>query len=282
MFQFRTFIEDCNVAAGLVSRLEEDELAHHCQDLPHGSKGVQLYDTGGESLLPITKPKANKSPRSEANLDTIVAHVTAVRGGFGVAKKRLAYWRKFLESGTLILNNGDTGNLGFRLYLDVTKNAKSIEDACRVLALCERFKNTPYHTLASRVVGTVRNHPLFRYSHHAGKGNFGVGFGIDCAPDEDLSEDFIEIGQNALLNTILSIQEHSVMPRIRILPHRAFSANRTGDPGARIWQRVICPVVEATEGVYIDYEAKYGSGLPVPTTWDKSALYDRRGYKSYT
>src|SRR5688572_3826693 len=46
------------------------------------------------SSLPIPKgkEKAYPDPRNVAELNTIVVHVTGVRGGFGVSKRRVKHW----------------------------------------------------------------------------------------------------------------------------------------------------------------------------------------------
>lgn len=262
MFAARTFIEAALVSLGINERQRQ-------QATFNGDEGYELFDAAGRPLFPITKAKAYAKPRDVRIVDLCVVHVTAVRGGFGVSKSRLKYWRARL----------DKGDLPTVLTMQLPEESTADEDAHR-LALWERLVNVPYHGFASRNGDALALHPLSRHSWHGNGGNVGIGFAVDCAPDEKLDDWMVETGRAAFSITLARLLRESNAPVIRVAPHRAFSSQRRNDTGPYVWKEIIEPVVMNTARVRIDYEVKKDGGLPVPKTWDDDALYDAKGNKA--
>lgn len=259
MFALRSLIEAAKVAAGINERQQPQT--------DFADAGFELFDANGKPLLPIVKAKAYNTPRDVRSVDLIVVHVTAVKGGFGVSKSRVLAMTKAFENGQ---------ELPAELLSQLPANVPSSLQGKR-LALWERFKNVPYHQIAARNGDAIANHPLSRHSWHGNGGNVGVGFAVDCSPDEKLDDWMVETGQKSLAILIARLQRETLKPVIRIAPHRAFSASRRNDTGANVWKSIIEPVVMHTPGVRIDYEVKKDGGLPVPKSWDGDALYDDKG-----
>lgn len=259
MFALRSLIEAAKVAAGINERQQPQT--------DFADAGFELFAPNGSPLLPIKKAKAYSQPRDVRLVDLIVVHVTAVRGGFGVQKSRVLAMTKAYENGQEL-----RAELLAQLPTDVPSSLQG-----KRLALWERFKNVPYHQIAARNGDAIANHPLSRHSWHGNGGNVGVGFAVDCAPDEKLDDWMIETGRKSLSILIARLQRETMQPVIRIAPHRAFSASRRNDTGPYVWKEVIEPVVMHTPGVRIDYEVKRDGGLPVPKSWDTDAHYDDKG-----
>lgn len=263
MFALRSFIEAAKIALGT-----------HVRQQPQtdfADAGFELFSlANGAPLLPITKAKAYKTPRDVRLVDLIVVHVTAVRGGFGVAKSAVKKFDAIVDDGM--------DDLPVELAQQLLDgDGQPLPLTPQRLALWARFKNVPYHQIAARNGDCLANHPLSRHSWHGNGGNTGVGFAVDCAPDEKLDDWMIETGRKSLSILIARLQRETMQPVIRIAPHRAFSASRRNDTGPYVWKEVIEPVVMHTPGVRIDYEVKRDGGLPVPKSWDTDAHYDDKG-----
>lgn len=178
--------------------------------------------------------------RPRTMLDALVTvHVTDVRGGFGVASKH----KDRFES-----------------------------------ALLDRYARVPYHAIASRRLGTVRNQDITRRTSHGNGGNRGVGMAVDAAHDEILSPELELSARNALILIVLDVR-HYTGEVVDIVPHRAFSSQRLRDPGPHVWR--VCQAVEDLLGSSIcrcDLDLCEASGRPVPRSWDNRSDFDDRGF----
>lgn len=232
-----------------------------------------------ELPIPAAKLKAYKTPRNLDELDLIVAHVTGVRSGFGVMKAAVQRWRKSLDAG-----------LGayplLRAQLEVAGALDDLDDLARRLATWERYRETPYHQIGSQIGDVLANRDIGQVSWHGNGdakqgGNVGVGFALDCHPAEMIGEWLVATGHaslKVLAGRVLKVSAKARRDGIRVAPHRAFSKDRGIDTDAVVWRKVILPVVERSGGLLrVDYEARWGSGRPVPNTWDDNALYDAKG-----
>lgn len=217
---------------------------------------VDFADNGFELYaLPIKKAKAYPKPPDVARVDLVVVHVTAVRGGFGVAKSAVRRWEAGIRAGFPSTPAAIVSQLrAIDLDADVGLVA-------RRLALWGRFRDVPYHGIACRNGDAISNHPLSRHSWHGDGGNVGVGWAIDCAPNEVLDEWMIETGRASLRILIDRLRRKSTMPTIRVAPHRAFSASRRNDTGPMVWREVVEPVIALYAGeVVAAYDLKKGEG----------------------
>lgn len=207
-----------------------------------------------------------------ANLLISTIHVTDVDDGYGVAKYQIDRWRRLLERGQVPVDL-------LRLVTDPTDLGGSSYE----LALLERYSRAPYHGIASRRIGSIRNHRLQLRTSHAGPGgNEGIGFAMDCGNTEILKAEFIEIGRAALgdhIDEMLAIDRAD--ERVVLVGHRSWERSRREDPGGIVWREIVEPVVDerAANGqpVVIGYSTWSGSGLPIPNTWTGRALYDAKG-----
>lgn len=202
-------------------------------------------------------------------LDTIVVHITAVRGGFGVSARRVRFWQAVLDG---------SARPPERFPVDLLRALPigRIEDQARRLALWERYRTVPYHQIAAANGDSLANHDLARYSWHAGLGNYGVGWALDCGAGERLDDWLVSTGQ-ASLGALIHRIDPTYSRTIWVVPHRAFTRGRVRDTGGEVWARVVKPVVLATPNVRIDYQLRMGTGRPVPIDWDPEALYDSKG-----
>lgn len=195
------------------------------------------------------------SSRARSTWDPLVtAHVTDVRGGFGIDRRRVAHWE--------------------RAGVPPELAAQGVDDP-RLVALLERYHRCAYHWLASRAFGglVVRNHrPGLRTSSSNG-GNRGLGFALDAATGEALPPELEAAGRLGLLGCIADAGPGDV----DVVAHRVFAAGRREDPGAAAWAAVVRPVTDASPRARIDYELREASGRPIPRTWDSNAFYDSRG-----
>lgn len=258
MHALRNAIEQAQIAVGLLDR-QVRQVAFQ----------PDAFDNTA-TPVPKGKTKAYPDPRNMSELDTIVVHVTGVRGGFGVTSKRVRELQKQLGSTT----------------------HESINRIAQRIALHERYKGTPYHQIGAANGDVVRNHPLERRSWHANAANFAVGCAFDCANNETLDLWQIDTFRKALGDLYWRVCLES--PRawadgVRIIPHRCSNADRRKDTDVTIWREVVLPLVAETPSLRIDYEFPFndgtaqavacrkGGGLPVPITWDPRALYDAKG-----
>lgn len=274
MFSIRSLQAAILVAIGLHERQTEQ--------VDFATRGFELYDVEtGAPLLPITAKKAYNTPLSPDTTDETTVHVTAVRGGFGVSKSRVQYWREEIDDAFRHTNPLLVAQL-YEAHKVPVGEILPLELAARRLATWERFKNVPYHGLGIRNGDCIANHPLSRHSWHGNAGNRGTGWALDCAPDEKLEAWMIETGRVSFEIHCARMYAWSSRVRttgLRILAHRQHSASRRQDPGAYVWREVIKPVVSALDYVDIDYWTKTSSGLQIPRSWDDAALYDDKGRK---
>lgn len=227
---------------------------------PEFAFAPEAFDIGA---LPIRKIKAHPRPRDTRELARSVVHVTAVRGGFGVRRARVEHWRK------------PSTPIPEEILRQLPPGGR--ESWARRLALWERFRDVPYHTVGLRNGDVIVNRRLSQRSYHAGKGNDGAGCAFDCAPDEDLTDFTIATFRAALrLHCKRVLEASQVRPHL-LAPHRAFTKQRRRDTSATIWREVVRPVIDTIPEVLIDYQIKRGSGRPVPNTWDDDALFDAKG-----
>lgn len=231
----------------------------------HEAANVAHYNT---TSMPIDLdlPSSLRDPQHVALL---VAHVTDVDGGFGVASAAVKRWRGLLERGKvpieLLVQLPDATDLGGSSY---------------TLALLERYSRIAYHWIGSRRVGVVHNHPLSLRTSHGDGGNVGGGWALDVGHNETLSAAARDAGLSSLDAAIEHIIEHGA-GRVIVCPHRCFSAARRGDTDRVVWQTIVRPTVDrwAASGanVVIGYNTAHGGGRPIPRSWDDRALYDDRG-----
>jgi len=184
----------------------------------------------------------------------LTVHVTAVRGGFGVADYQARRWA------------------------GKKSPVKGITDARRI-ALLERYSGVAYHDIYSREAGDVAVHPSGLRTSHGNRGNIGLGWAADCHPDDSLDAAFVAGARASLERAIAVLHGTGSGEPVIVVPHRAWSSQRLSDPGADVWRRIIRPSVTAcsSEIAVIGYNTRADSGRPVPRSWDPSALFDDRG-----
>lgn len=177
--------------------------------------------------------------RARTTVDPLVTvHVTDVKGGFGVAKK----------------------------------HAHRYEEA-----LADRYTRVAYHAIASRRLGAVRNHSLWRRTSHGNAGNRGVGWAVDCGHAEPLPPELAAAAYQSLLMLVLEVHE-ATGEVVVIVPHRVFSKSRRRDTDRAAWVVVLQVVAALGPSVCrVDYEMAQDGGLPVPRSWDPAALFDEKG-----
>lgn len=112
--------------------------------------------------LPWTKLKASSRSRDPSKLDTVVLHITAVKGGFGVTSRQITA----------------AGGADEALFL--------------------RWRDTPYHGIVGQK-HSVWNRRFSQRSYHGNAGNYGVGMAIDIGAGESPSEEIVERAQHMLL-----------------------------------------------------------------------------------
>jgi len=206
--------------------------------------------------------------RPESTVTVLTVHVTDVAGGFGVASSAVKRWRGLLAlgkvTGEILVQLPDVEDLGGSSFL---------------LALLERYSRCPYHRIASRRAGDVRNHPLSLRTSHGNAGNLGAGWALDCGHGEQLTDALVAIGRASLESAIREVV--AAGGRCVVVPHRVWSADRRVDTDARVWRSVIKSTVlrlaAAGVPVEIGYRTSAGGGRPIPRSWDDDAVYDDRG-----
>ncbi len=177
--------------------------------------------------------------RQRTTIDPLVTvHVTDVTGGFGVAAR---HKHRFAE------------------------------------ALADRYTGVAYHAIASRRIGTVRNHSIWRRTSHGNGGNRGAGWAVDCGHAEPLSPELAATAYRSLVLLVLDVHE-ATGETVVVVPHRVFSAGRRADPGPIVWG-VVRQVVDALGPSLcrVDYTMREAGGLPVPRSWDPAAAHDDKG-----
>lgn len=221
--------------------------------------------------LPIRHRKASLQERDPADIEHIVGHVVAVRGGFGVQRWGPEGWQHWAK---IIRDHDIPRAIELQLPAELLRDTEAL---ARRLALWSRFRNTPYHQLAAANGDVLDNRRLRQRSYHAGAGNDGVGFAMDCAHDEPLSTWMVATGRVGFARLVQRLRDAGNTRELRYLPHRAFTPQRRKDTHVEVHRRVIIPAVEACDGVRIDYEHCEAGGLPISTMMDPNALYDSRG-----
>jgi hypothetical protein len=252
-FGFRNLSELLQIATGRYER-------HRWRiQISFNPSGFELFD------LPIKKWKAAKELRTPDEINLIVAHITAVDGGFGVSKKRVAFWEKQL------LNIGDE-------YRDLISQIPDREDAtAQRLALWERFRGTlSYHQIGAQNGDSLANRELEHRTYHGNTGNRGAGWALDVGPKEKLTPWLIQTGQASLTHLVRRLSDAHP---ITVAPHRCFSASRREDTGGDVWRRVVLPVVQQFDHLRVDYDLAENGGRPIPRSWDPSATHDDKGRK---
>jgi len=230
--------------------------------------GFQLFS------LPIKKWKAYQSERNLNELDFIISHVSGVKGGFGVSKKRVRHWLRKLDTVDV------PPSIAKQLSLDST--LEFARDIAQRLALWERYRaGVPYHQIGAANGDNLANREL---EHKTWHGNWAeaVGWALDIGGSEDLEDWHVETGRASLATLcarILKVSSTARASGIRIAPHRAFSPKRRGDTGANVHREIIVPAAYKLDCLEIDYHMKRGKGRPIPSRWDESALYDAKGRK---
>jgi hypothetical protein len=211
-------------------------------------------------------PKKVYGPRDDSTVNLVVVHCTAVKGGFGVASSRAAYWESLLEDGTVNPH--------------LSRQLKPFERGhhARLLALWERYAALPYHWIGARAGGgqAVHNFLPSMKTIHGHAGNRGIGWALDCDHDEPLSPELIEAGRVSLTRAIQEVRSlHD--GTVFVAPHRAFSNTRLNDPGAIVWNEVVIPVLKQISYACVRLDHCEGTGLPIPNTWDPNAKFDAKG-----
>lgn len=210
-----------------------------------GPDEVETFDLVG---LPFKLKLPSR--RRAAPEPYLTVHVTAVKGGFGTSARQRA-------------------RADLPRYPD-------LEPAEAALLL--RYHDLAYHRIASRLRGgsDVRNHPPELRTSASNHGNKGMAWACDCGADEVLSERFSEAARHSLRLAIDEAHEASGRTVI-VVPHRAWSGSRRRDTAAWLWRHVVTPVVDAHPHARIGWEVRYGSGRPIPRSWDDRALFDDKG-----
>lgn len=282
-FSIRSIVEQLDVTLGRAERQEPQTTFRE--------DGFELF------ALPVVAWKMYKQPRDLDNLDFIVSHVTAVKGGFGVSGSKVKAWDKRLREGTvhdaLMIQLARAGAVGVDTTIpeagdNVTllKPRYIISDEQRAavsrrLALWERYRaGVPYHQIGAANGDNLANRELRHVTWHGSLGNFGVGWSLDVGASEVLKDWHIETGRAALRTLCKRILEVSSKARrdgIRVAPHRAFSPARFGDTGANVHREIIIPTAKEVDALSIDYTMVKGKGRPIPRSWDPDALFDDKG-----
>ena len=195
--------------------------------------------------------------RDESRVNTVVTHVTAVRGGFGPGSSRMQKWQEELDQDTV-----DPSLL--RQLKDFPP-----EDKAHLLALWERYSGLPYHWMAVPGIKSHVIHNLFPsvYSYHAGIGNkYSVGWALDCQYDEVLPDHLVEAAKVSLKRCIQEVRS-ACQGTVFVQAHRQHSSMRGNDPGPIVWSRVVVPVVEEIPYAQIRYDLSEGAGKPIPDSW---------------
>lgn len=246
-----------------LARIHEEQR----KQVEFSQEGFELWETG----LPIIKDKSYPHKRHLATeLDLVVTHVTDVKGGFGVSRKRVKHWSGLID--------GELLSAGMLEQLSRFAHTKPLDLAQRI-ALWERFHGTvPYHQIGAANGDNIANRKLEDWTWHGGRGNYGVGWALDCSPRrEPLADWLIETGRASLKTLIYRVLVFNGGREVNVTPHRAFSyPGRAQDPGKAVTKEVILPVVQSIPEARLALELANG-GAPWPNTWVPGALYDAKG-----
>lgn len=232
------------------------------------------------SLVRPENRKRSKVERDPRAIDTLVGHVTDVRGGFGVQKWGPDGWKTWAK----------------RLESDApTRLVEGLEDAlapthdeevARALALCSRYAQTPYHALASQKLGEMLNRPLRHRTYAAGAGNGGVSMAMDCHHREPISEAFAQAGRNMVRGVVRELRATGNSKRLRYTVHGQWSRQRWNDTHREahlaVYKPAILELQAEGEAVYIDYEHSADGGRPLTTRDDPDAHFNEKGRRVRT
>lgn len=221
----------------------------------------KLFPAIDLTFLPPNKDKI-KGVRDESKVNIVVAHVTAVEGGFGPGSDRMKKWQRLLDNDEV------------RPALLMQLESFPPGEHAKLLSLWERYSKLPYHWLTCQAVKPHIIHNLFPsvYSYHAGIGNkHSVGWAIDCQHDEALSRDFIKAGRESLRRCIEEVR-NVCDGDVYVQAHRNYSNMRDNDPGATVWSSIVVPVVNEISYAKIDYALAEGSGKTIPESWAGTRL----------
>lgn len=152
----------------------------------------------------------------------LTVHVTAVTGGFGVARKSVERWQRVHDAHGATLGADARGS-----------------------ALLERYAGCAYHWIASRAVGAVRNHPPTLRTSHGNAGNKGLGWAIDCGHREVLTDAFVRLAIASLTLAILECRAACGGQVVHVVPHAVWSKKRPVDTDHEVWSRVVEAAVAA-------------------------------------
>lgn len=255
-FSIRNWIELSLVSAGINERQERQE----------------EFSVLGFDNRPWENGRRQYRRRREIeSVDLMIGHVSAVKGGFGVGKKRVAFWL------AVLLGKRACPSDAMAMVKQVVALGNPRKQAHR-LALWERYRKLPYHQIGAANGDNLANHDIERETWHGNRGNKdGAGLAIDCGAGEDLDDWLIETGRAAFRSLALRIDPTQTRP-IRYTSHRAMTGDRMGDTGGNVHREIIRPSVDALDNVSIDYELRRGKkGRPIPDRWDDRALFDWKG-----
>lgn len=200
--------------------------------------GIQTFDDWlSVDKIPVNHPggsdwKGYETPRAIGDVNTVVVHQTAVKGGFGVAAYQLA------------AAHGD------------------VQKARRV-----RYRDTPYHGVYSPRdrSSVVQWPPSFTTWHGHGSNRYSVAWSYDgLLPGDQLDV----AGARASLRHFVRSMRGAGVPLRYIEAHRQHSKNRGADPGVEIWTKVVRPLLGELGLQERPYHTT-GTGYPLPAEWRK-------------
>lgn len=237
------------------------------------------------SLVRPENRKRSKVERDPRAIDTLVGHVTDVRGGFGVQKWGPDGWKTWAKA----LMNGDVSNtLRGDLHIEIGGEGGGVPDdeMARALALCSRYAQTPYHALASPKLGEIANRPFEHRTYAAGAGNGGVSMAMDCRHRESISEAFAQAGRNMVRGVVRELRATGNTKRLRYTVHGQWSRQRWNDTHREahlaVYKPAILELQAEGEAIYIDYEHSADGGRPLTTRDDPDAHFDTKGRRVRT
>jgi|11_taG_2_1085331.scaffolds.fasta_scaffold24801_2 hypothetical protein len=260
MLWVRSIVEQVQRAAALAERQQR------------AARGVQPRQWDLDAL-PIRTRKASTQRRQAADIELVVVHVTAVRGGFGVQRWGPEGWQTWLGR----VRAGDVPAPILAQLARHELDQQDEQELARRLALWCRYRNTPYHQIATRTGDSLANRRLSERSWHGNAGNVGVGFAVDCSPTETCDGILRQTAIAAFRRLVERLRDAGNKHKLQVAPHRAFSAQRRGDTGREVWRQVVRPAVAELDGVDVDLDLRVGNGRPVPRSWDPQANHDDRG-----
>lgn len=271
---FPNFLVARNIAEQLKRGLR---IVTDAPDASPDSLASPTWVTLPPSLVRPENAKRARVERDPADVDLIVGHVSDVTGGFGVQRWGEDGWKTWLA-------NMRSGGVPSGLLEDVmgAQPTSDQDAAVLLLALCSRLAQLPYHRMASRKLGEVKNRPLEHRTWASGAGNGGVAFAMDCGHREELNNPFIQAGINALCGLAYELTNHGDPNReIFYAPHGCFSRQRWNDTHRIVHLAVVKPAIEqlrfAGVNISIDYERAVDGGRAITTRDDPEAHYDTKG-----